>query len=164
LIISYLFLLIMRKDEKNEKNIKQIWKKIIEYSRFFNLCSVFKLVDPDPNPYLVYGSGSRRANNTDPTGSRSTTLEEGLRQCHRQQRERAHLFFPCIVLTCSILALPSLFPRSSWSASRDMSWKKISDNFKEKIGATVKWFISITDNFCKTKQNYLRNMNYVYLI
>ena len=37
----------------------------MKYSRFFNLWSVFKLLDPDPDPYIIYGSGfgSRRANN-----------------------------------------------------------------------------------------------------
>ena len=50
-------------DEKIWKDFKQIFKKVIKYSRCLNLWSVFKLLDPDP--YIIYGSGSgsRRANN-----------------------------------------------------------------------------------------------------
>jgi len=38
-------------------NFRQVLKKVIQYSRCFN----FKLLAPDP--YIIYGSGSSRANN-----------------------------------------------------------------------------------------------------
>jgi len=53
---NYLWRNSFQRDEKKRKNFTQIW----------NLWSVFKLPDPDPDPYIIYrsGSGSRRTNNT----------------------------------------------------------------------------------------------------
>ena len=47
--------------KKLERNSFKIWTDVKEYSRFFNLRSFFKWLDPDPN--IKYESGSKRANN-----------------------------------------------------------------------------------------------------
>jgi len=46
-----------KRDEKFEKNFKQIEKKFIKYSRCFHLWSVFKLLYPVPDPGepIIYG-------------------------------------------------------------------------------------------------------------
>jgi len=52
---------LLKRWTKIWKQSYKIWKKFTKYPSFVNLWSVFKCLDLDP--YIIYRSGSRRANN-----------------------------------------------------------------------------------------------------